>query len=288
MVIVLILKRNIRVGLNQAEERLGTLKIGYGMSVSKKTKWSGLTKDNSIEIPTPKRMIDGNPKAAFDHFHRLQNLDTPSVEAYECMECMVRFEHSDHLLQHLDTHDTETIKPPISDELECQLCPFKSSGPDNEEYLSRHVILNHFEAQLPSSILPSPPKSQIPESPDLVTDYLPGHTKGNFKCNYCPRSFEQLYQRRIHQRYNHSHEFSELKRLIKCPTCKTYCKDAAQFRLHQSLYCDVEFQCKNCSEKFKRISQYTTHMKIKHEVPHAPQTQEIYLPLAKPEEDCFT
>ena len=99
-----------------------------------------------------------------------------------------------------------------------------------------------------------------------------------FRCSICPRSFDKSYQRRIHERYIHQKMSEEVTQQVKCPSCKSLCKNDHQYKLHKELYCDVAFQCKQCSESFKRISLLATHLKLAHRANPGGKTKEILIP----------
>ena len=212
------------------------------------------------------------------------------------MECNVRFEMSDQLLQHLDTHQYFRLNmqedhdddADHNNENVCTLCPYSLKKASDtmslnqiKEAMMRHTILEHFRGKLRTS-------DQAPD-PDPIIDHEETFEQLVFKCTYCTRTFDQLYQRRIHERYNHldslSKDAAQMKKFIKCPTCKTLCKDEKQFSLHKELYCDVGFECKQCSEKFLTIGLLATHMKIAHGAVTGANTREIFVPITDPGEE---
>lgn len=254
---------------------------------------------NSIDVaPTiPKRMKkDGGGQTDFEHAHHHFQLDCNSSERYECMDCMASFENGDQLLQHLDTHDTTSPSETEESKVECPICSCRfdkvsGSKEQADKSLECHIILEHFKATIPQSVLEDSYGGIRIKSGEfeMAEDALPSDATGVFKCSVCPRSFDQLYQRRIHEKYAHQEsslrEFSHLQKLVKCPSCKTLCKDQHQYLLHKQLYCDVGFECKQCSERFSRISLLATHMRVKHGAVTAPKSREIFIPVAGGLED---
>ena len=82
------------------------------------------------------------------------------------------------------------------------------------------------------------------------------------------------------KRYAHqkmAEDIAQIKKLIKCESCKLFCKDKIQYKLHQELYCGVGFQCKQCSERFAKISQLATHLKLAHSAKSDGKTREILI-----------
>ena len=72
-------------------------------------------------------------------------------------------------------------------------------------------------------------------------------------------------------------DIAQIKKLIKCESCKLFCKDKSQYKLHKELYCGVGFQCKQCSERFAKISQLATHLKLAHSAKSNGKTREILI-----------
>ena len=72
-----------------------------------------------------------------------------------------------------------------------------------------------------------------------------------------------LFYRYFH-RNSSIKELANTDKMLKCSTCKTFCTNENQLKLHKELYCDVGFECKQCSERFARISSLSTHMKLSH------------------------
>ena len=68
------------------------------------------------------------------------------------------------------------------------------------------------------------------------------------------------------------------KEQIKCPKCKSICQNDYQYKLHKELYCDVGYQCKQCSERFKRVSLLATHLKLAHSANSGGKSREILIP----------
>lgn len=248
------------------------------------------------DAPRQKRMRVSLNLRSFEHSHVLSNIDSLFNECFECMECSARFEVGDQLLQHLDTHQHFMAKGDAKDEemYDCSLCTFSlekvrdmMSESEIKEALEKHTILEHFKAKIPP-ILMEPPAKITDDSPVEVG--LPNiNSSGVFKCSVCTKTFDQLYQRRIHERYNHqdsvTRNVAEMKKLIKCPTCKTLCKNEKQFKLHREMYCDVGFPCQQCTERFAKITQLASHMKLKHGAIAGVKTREIFIPVNTPDED---
>jgi hypothetical protein len=257
----------------------------------------------AVEIPKPKRARKEQQIKVWEHSHRVTNIEALTPEFYECMECMARFELSDQLLQHLDTH--RYFRGPGSAEashdqnFDCPMCAFSlkkvrdmMSDEEAKIALENHTILEHFKSQLPPILMEAPAK--VGDDDDIQevgrTNISNGvNTGGVFKCQVCPRSFDQLYQRRIHERYHHqesaTRSIAELKKTIKCSTCKTLCKSDHQLKLHREMYCNVGFECKQCTDRFSRISLLATHMKLKHGAVTGEKTREIFIPMCTDEEN---
>ena len=171
----------------------------------------------TMEIPKKKLKLLPNEENSFEHSHFITKVDALSDEYYECMECSSKFEMSDQLLQHLDTHDyfkgtttndDSTIKN--DDNYDCAMCSYslKSvretiSEEEMAESLKKHIILEHFKANISPSVM-EPPIEVPQQEPQLGlnSDSADGH--GNLKCSVCSTTFEQVYQRKIHERYFHS------------------------------------------------------------------------------------
>ena len=82
------------------------------------------------------------------------------------------------------------------------------------------------------------------------------------------------------KRYAHEkmkEDIDQIKKLIKCESCKLFCKDKIQYKLHKELYCGVGFQCKQCSERFAKILQSATHLKLAHSAKFNGKTREILI-----------
>ncbi len=245
---------------------------------------------NLAEIKTTEVSIFKKAKAEeyVEHSHILRNIPSISDEYYECMECNARFDLASQLIQHLETHKfLDQSKP----QFECKLCPFHIKDTSNrssdecEDILKKHIIVDHFKA--PASVMKfnllSKDVSYIKESTQANPEGV-NERAGVFKCGVCPRSFNQVNHRRIHERYMHQNSITrdtaQLKKFVKCATCKSLCKDGYQYRLHKELYCDVTFDCQKCSEKFQRISHLATHMKLKHGARSEAKTRDIFIPIS--------
>ena len=73
-----------------------------------------------------------------------------------------------------------------------------------KESLKKHTILEHFKAKLPP-ILMEPPTQINEEEAELgLNEGSEHYVHGNWKCSVCSRTFDQIYQRRIHERYYHT------------------------------------------------------------------------------------
>lgn len=255
--------------------------------------YHGLNESNSIEITAtePKRMKRDAGETDYEHGHEYFRMECNSSERFECMECMASFENGHQLLQHLDTHDTflqtETEEDPL---IECPICSCRfdqvcKSKEQSKKSLQSHIMLEHFKADIPQSVLEESFGGIELKTGELTNakDAFPEDAAGVFRCSICTLSFDQLYQRRVHERYAHQdsslREFSHLQKLVKCPSCRTLCKDQHQYLLHKQLYCDVGFECKQCSERFSRISLLATHMRVKHGAITAPKSREIFIPV---------
>ena len=85
-----------------------------------------------------------------------------------------------------------------------------------------------------------------------------------FSCSECDKTFTKASNLRSHEKIR---------------------KDEKQFSLHKELYCDVGFECKQCSEKFLTIGLLATHMKIAHGAVTGTKTCEIFVPITDPGEE---
>ena len=177
------------------------------------SKVSGSTKIQSpkfsLEIPKIKKQKTQNEN--YEHSHRVTQIEALSTECFECMECSARFEFSDQLLQHLDTHRYFEKKNPINEneKLDCSLCNYslksireELSEEEIQESLKKHTILEHFNAKLPQTVMDRPVKVKENEEPERGINNKNIH--GTWKCDFCPRSFDQTYQLKIHKRYYHT------------------------------------------------------------------------------------
>ena len=75
-----------------------------------------------MQVSTSKKFKSDSKFKRYQHCHRVTHVDAISDESFECMECMARFELSDHLLQHLDTHQTAPSMDQF--DLECSICSY--------------------------------------------------------------------------------------------------------------------------------------------------------------------
>ena len=178
----------------------------------------------TMEIPIKKLKLVPDEENSFEHSHFITKVDALSDEHYECMECQSKFEMSDQLLQHLDTHDyyfkgtTNTSNDDVTtdndEKYDCAMCSYslKSvrgtiSEEEMAESLKKHIILEHFKANISPSVM-EPPIEVPQKEPQLGlnnSEFAPdddGH--GNLKCSVCSTTFDQVYQRKIHERYFHS------------------------------------------------------------------------------------
>jgi len=254
-----------------------------------------------IEMPKKLKMYKSDLNSEdFTHRHPLTHVEplNDNGAMYECMECMVRFGNSDKLLQHIDNHKYlnkekkekdntgAEVQAEIVNELECPMCPFKPKDSltpeESRNAIRKHTILEHFKAKIPPSLIKGPSEYKYENNIDessKVLDIAPKYF-GDLKCSICPRSFDKPYQVRVHERYAHqkmAEDIAQIKKLIKCESCKLFCKDKIQYKLHKELYCGVGFQCKQCSERFAKISQLATHLKLAHSAKSNGKTREILI-----------
>ncbi len=227
-----------------------------------------------------------------EHAHKLEKVEAHTHECFECSECLARFELSDQLLQHLDSHskkdkDSETVDRKTRSSYECPNCEFSLSGriksllpQEARKLIGDHIIVEHFKAQLPASLLASP----APDPPEQIDHDETSNPRG-IKCKFCPRYFEQVYQREVHQRYFHRNsrtkEIAGLKNTLKCPVCKSVCRSDHQLKLHREMYCHVRFECKHCNQRFPKIGLLSEHIKMTHRnhLTGAKRSQ-IFIPLS--------
>ena len=188
---------------------------------------SEFNESNSIEVPDKQPRSKIKFKSIFDNFehsHNLKDLNTTyNKEHYECVECSVKFDQSDHLLQHLDTHEyfkeqsmKERQRALQIDYQSCKLCDYSlgrtSRGKHSaKNIMENHVMVEHFNAKIPSLLSFPMPKgiNSDKSADDLLSGSVVGVCKavegwfsalGVWRCGICPKSFDQLYQRRIHER----------------------------------------------------------------------------------------
>ena len=72
---------------------------------------------------------------------------------------------------------------------------------------------------------------------------------------------------------------TELDKLVQCEICKMLCKTESQYKLHKQLYCNVEFDCQQCPEKFPKIANLATHMRLKHGAVSGAKSRDIFIPM---------
>ena len=180
----------------------------------------------TMEIPKKKLKLLPNEENSFEHSHFITKVDALSDECYECMQCQSKFEMSDQLLQHLDTHDyyfkganLKSNSDGTTDDDEkydCAMCSYslKSirdtiSEEEMAESLKKHIILEHFKANISPSVM-EPPIEVPRQEPQLGlndNDSTLVDSNGSLKCSICFTTFNQVYQRKIHERYFHSGKY---------------------------------------------------------------------------------
>ena len=74
------------------------------------------------------------------------------------------------------------------------------------------------------------------------------------------------------------HLFKDL-RIVQCSTCSSSCKNEKQLKLHQEMYCNLNFDCNQCEETFPRISMLASHIRLKHDANCGAKTREIFVPI---------
>ena len=110
------------------------------------------------------------------------------------------------------------IKYLISDDekYDCAMCSYslKSirdtiSEEEMAESLKKHIILEHFKANISPSVM-EPPIEVPRQEPQLGlndNDSTLVDSNGSLKCSICFTTFNQVYQRKIHERYFHSGKY---------------------------------------------------------------------------------
>ena len=201
----------------------------------------GNKNDNLIEIPSrPKKFKCQNVSFEdFEHSHFLTKIESVinKGEFYECMECMVRFETSAQLLQHLDNHICYQKQKGVKDKFQCLLCSYLPkddlSDEKAQDAIRKHTILEHFKAHIPPNLIKGPvDTSNENDEKEVNIDMAPSANSIQdevFRCSICPRSFDQSYQRRIHERYIHQKMSEEVTQQVKCPSCKSLSKNDRQY-----------------------------------------------------------
>ena len=177
----------------------------------------GYNEQNSIDItpddePKTKRPKLNISTIEFEHSHLLKNLNSSlTPDCFECVQCNVKFAKSDQLVQHLDTHDyfkdSEEVVEKSENIKSCSVCDysFKTEGfseKEATEAMRNHVMIEHFKANKNLPFLKKNPPPKRIEVNKTNSELIPGNVIGAFRCGQCPRSFDQMYQRRIHERYN--------------------------------------------------------------------------------------
>ena len=172
-----------------------------------------------------------------EHSHFLTKVE-PVIndgEFYECMECMVQFETSAQLLQHLDNHKSYKENQQSVSYEQCLLCSYLPNDTlsleEAQDALRKHTIIEHFKAQIPPSLIKGPLIANASDIEEANLDAPSASIVQNevFKCSICPRSFDKSYQRRIHERYIHQKMSEEVTQQVKCPSCKSLCKNDRQY-----------------------------------------------------------
>ena len=158
----------------------------------------------TMEIPKKKLKLLPNEENSFEHSHFITKVDALSDECYECMQCQSKFEMSDQLLQHLDTHDyyfkganLKSNSDGTTDDDEkydCAMCSYslKSirdtiSEEEMAESLKKHIILEHFKANISPSVM-EPPIEVPRQEPQLGlndNDSTLVDSNGSLKCSIC-------------------------------------------------------------------------------------------------------
>ena len=97
-----------------------------------------------------------------------------------------------------------------------------------------------------------------------IYTHMESHKSGTFKCNFCQRESDTLAKHNAHKR-EHTHSY--IRDLVKCDKCdlklqrrtlKNHMK-----RLHP--LGDPTFECQFCKSKYFLKSDYTKHLRAKHD-----------------------
>ncbi|XP_057653283.1 PR domain zinc finger protein 10-like [Diorhabda carinulata] len=192
-----------------------------------------------------------------------QYYDLPTFQpikelSWHCYECPTKFETSEELQIHLDTHDTvkdENIKPRKkkyfhkkiqNDTVECQIC-HEMFFQYNYNFLKLHINQKH---QLP--------KGTVEEYFTIVN---------NFKCDKCTSTFRSESLLKIHS-YKHNPDTSEEQTNHVCPDCQKKFPGQSQLVLHVMQHAILikpqpkKYKCSICYSIFSKPERLQKHMVV--------------------------
>lgn len=198
---------------------------------------------------------------AYGQFYNLPVLQPIQELAWPCYECSFKFESSEELQKHLDTHDKEKdensrpkkkimhrIKRKLLknhyDAVECQLCQ-EMFFQYNYNSLRLHVLQKHERA-----------KGTVEEYFTIVNF---------FKCEVCYISFKSEALLKIHN-FKHNPDTSEEQRNHICPECQKKYPTQRQLVLHVSQHVVVpsgevkKIKCNICHRIFSHQDRLQKHM----------------------------
>ncbi|OXA37883.1 Zinc finger protein 26 [Folsomia candida] len=188
--------------------------------------------------------------------------DEPGLPTWKCKFCPNAYIKKQGLLYHLGNKHGETdLLPPSLRGKECPLC-HKICKDTNS--LSVHTRIHTGE------------KPYTCPRPDCGKQFstsssLKGHSKyhannpgGQFKCRFCPKSFQTPKRAKYHESNVHPETWARPK---KCSSCPKLYPSYSSLARHELIHLkEPSFQCAHCPKAFFRQSEYSKHMKRFHEM----------------------
>ena len=177
----------------------------------------------------------------------LQTHDTASFFKSECSPCGKKFKTNESLNHHIKrSHNKENIH-------ECNACgrkfPYES---EMKQHQASHEI-KPLEEYLDCNECPKKLKTR--NSLDLHKRMHAGIKP--FTCDFCDKKFRQQAHKRTHQRDIHE---AQGKKALKCNHCPKLFNDLGKRRLHQEAHLKEPIKCKLCEKFVKNIVDHTKNV----------------------------